>query len=195
MKPGAGRRTAAWGGGGLAGIAAAGLGVLLAQASSARRAIGPQRWVPPYQDGRFGPATGISIRLAIIGDSVAAGLGAGHAAETVAGVLVRWVGAATGRPVVLTNHAVVGAKSADLARQVARCLSVPPDVAIIIIGANDVTHMVPRTAAARRLHEAASALRAAGVEVVVGTCPDLGTVRPVGPPLQWVARRRSRALA
>lgn len=195
MKPSTGRRTFAWGGGGLAGIAAAAFGVLVAQATSARRTIGPQRGVPPYQDGRFGPATGISIRLAILGDSVAAGLGAGSAAETVSGVLVRWVGAATGRPVVLTNHAVIGAKSADLARQVTRCLSAPPDVAIIIIGANDVTHLVPRGAAARRLTEAISALRGAGANVVVGTCPDLGTVRPVGPPLRWVARHRSRALA
>jgi hypothetical protein len=35
----------------------------------------------------------------------------------------------------------------------------------------------------------------AGTAVVVGTCPDLGTVRPVGPPLRWVARHKSRSLA
>jgi hypothetical protein len=31
--------------------------------------------------------------------------------------------------------------------------------------------------------------------VVVGTCPDLGTIRPVQPPLRWLARRWSRQLA
>lgn len=34
-----------------------------------------------------------------------------------------------------------------------------------------------------------------GVQVVVGTCPDLGTVRPIPHPLRWVARRWSRSLA
>lgn len=195
MSPWPSRRSAALGGGGTAGALAASLGVLVAQARMARRAIGPQRGVPPYQDGRFGPTTGTSLRLAIIGDSVAAGLGAETAAETVAGALVRGVAAASHRPVSMINHAVVGARSADLERQVTRCLSARPHVAIIIIGANDVTHLVPHHLAAQRLALAIERLSAAGIKVVVGTCPDLGTVRPVGPPLRWVARELSRSLA
>jgi hypothetical protein len=39
------------------------------------------------------------------------------------------------------------------------------------------------------------ALQHAGAQVVVGTCPDLGTVEPIQPPLRWVARRLSRQLA
>jgi hypothetical protein len=31
--------------------------------------------------------------------------------------------------------------------------------------------------------------------VVVGTCPDLGTIRPLAQPLRWVTRRWSRQLA
>ncbi len=199
MSPGLSRRTAAQGaalgGTGMAGAVAASLGVLVAQALAARRAIGPQRGVPPYQDGRTGPRTGTSVRVAILGDSVAAGLGADTAADTVGGVLVRGITAATGRPVSLINHAVVGARSADLERQVVRCLAVRPHVAVIIIGANDVTHLVPRERAAEQLLLAVTTLRATGSQVVVGTCPDLGTVRPVGPPLRWVARRHSRRLA
>lgn len=188
-------RGAAWGGGGLAGAAAAAIGVMVAQGRLAKRAIGHQRWVPPYQDGRFGPATGTSIRLAVLGDSAAAGLGADVAADTVAGVLVRGVLAATGRPVTMTNHAVVGAKSSDLDQQVTRCLSARPHVAVLIIGANDVTHLVPRPVAVRHLTVALERLVGAGTQVVIGTCPDLGTVRPVGPPLRWVARELSRSLA
>jgi lysophospholipase L1-like esterase len=179
----------------MAGAIAASVGVLAAQARAVRRDIGPQRGVPPYQDGRFGPATGTSIRLAVLGDSVAAGLGADTAADTVAGVLVRAVLESSGRPVMMTNHAVVGARSADLDRQVTRCLSARPHVAVIIIGANDVTHLVPRSLAARRLETAVARLIDAGTAVVIGTCPDLGTVRPVGPPLRWVAREKSRSLA
>jgi hypothetical protein len=42
--------------------------------------------------------------------------------------------------------------------------------------------------AVRRLHEA-------GVAVLVGTCPDLGTIKPIAPPLKQVARSWSRRLA
>jgi lysophospholipase L1-like esterase len=172
-----------------------GVGLLLTQARLARRAIGMQRGVPPYQDGRYGPRTGTSIRLAVLGDSVAAGLGADDAADTMSGILVRGVHQATGRPVLMTNHAVVGARSADLERQVTRALTTRPQVAVIIIGANDLTHFIPQRTSIRHLGDAIRRLRAAGTEVIVGTCPDLGTVRPVLPPLRWVARDRSRSLA
>ncbi len=70
-----------------------------------------------------------------------------------------------------------------------------PDIAVIMIGANDVTHRMPPTESVRLLADAVRALRAAGCEVVVGTCPDLGTIEPVYQPLRWVARRLSRQLA
>ena len=31
--------------------------------------------------------------------------------------------------------------------------------------------------------------------MVVATCPDLGTIQPIQPPLRWLARRWSRQLA
>ena len=186
---------AAWSTGGVLGVAAVSAGVLAAQLAQARRLIGPQRGVPPYQDGRFGPSIGTSVRLAVLGDSVAAGLGADTAADTVAGVLVRGVGAATGRPVLMTNHAVVGAKSADLERQVTRALTTRPHVAVLIIGANDVTHLIPQRTSTRHLRAAVDRLVASGTQVIVGTCPDLGTVRPISQPLRWVGRDRSRSLA
>jgi len=64
-----------------------------------------------------------------------------------------------------------------------------------MIGANDVTHRVLPAESVRHLGEAVRRLRAAGVEVVVGTCPDLGTVQPIRHPLRLVARRWSRSLA
>ena len=47
----------------------------------------------------------------------------------------------------------------------------------------------------RHLSAAVRRLRTAGAEVVVGTCPDLGTIEPVQQPLRWLARRASRQLA
>lgn len=197
-------RAAAKGGGGAVGVGTAlvgaGIGVLVVQARLAKRAIGPRRTVPPYADGRYLPpgaetARGTSVRLAVLGDSGAAGLGADDASGTPGAILAAELAAAVGRPVVLTNTAVVGARSSDLDAQVDRVLVVRPHVAVIMIGANDVTHLVPPARSVRLLAEAVRRLRQAGVEVVVGTCPDLGTVRPLAAPLRQVARRMSRELA
>lgn len=180
---------------GLAALGAASLGVLAAQIKTVRRRIGPQRGVPPYQDGRYGPRTGTSLRLAVLGDSVAAGLGAAEVRDTIGGIVAEDLSRATNRPVSLTNHAVIGARSTDLAQQVTRALASRPHLAIIVIGANDVTHAVRPRVATAHLRDAVVRLQVEGTRVIVGTCPDLGTVRPVVPPLKWVARTRSRRLA
>jgi lysophospholipase L1-like esterase len=110
-------------------------------------------------------------------------------------VIARELAAASGRPVLLTNTAGVGAQSKDLAAQVDRILAVRPNVAVIMIGANDITHRVRPQLSVRLLGEAVARLREAGCEVVVGTCPDLGTVQPLAVPLRQYARRMSRELA
>ena len=195
---------AAKGGGGLLGvgtaIAGAAIGAAAIQARRAKRAIGPRRAAPPYADGRYLPtgwttARGTSLRLAVLGDSGAAGLGAEDAAGTPGAVLAKGLADAAQRSVVLTNVAVVGARSADLAAQVDRALAVRPHIAVVMVGANDVTHLVRPQVSARLLADAVRRLREAGAEVVVGTCPDLGTIRPLGPPLRQYARRMSRELA
>ena len=66
---------------------------------------------------------------------------------------------------------------------------------MIVIGANDVTHRVKPKDAVRHLAAAVHDLRAMGAEVIVGTCPDLGTIRPIRQPLRTLVRRMSRNLA
>ncbi|MET0839205.1 MAG: SGNH/GDSL hydrolase family protein, partial [Marmoricola sp.] len=95
----------------------------------------------------------------------------------------------------LRAFAKVGARSSDLAGQVERALPTAPDVAVVLIGVNDVTHQVLPAASVRHLVDGVTRLREAGVEVVVGTCPDLGTLQPVAPPLRQLARTWSRRLA
>ncbi|MGH3369372.1 MAG: GDSL-type esterase/lipase family protein, partial [Nocardioidaceae bacterium] len=68
-------------------------------------------------------------------------------------------------------------------------------VAVILIGGNDVTHRVLPSESVRLLEQGVRRLREAGAEVVVGTCPDLGTIEPIAPPLRQVARAWSRRLA
>ena len=73
--------------------------------------------------------------------------------------------------------------------------SYQPDVAVIVVGGNDVTHRVPVADSVRHLEEAITALQERGCVVVVGTCPDLGALRPVPQPLRLLGSRESRRLA
>ena len=186
---------AAYGGGGLGVAAGAVVGVLIAETKLARRWIGEPTAEPPTADGLYGEGDGPPVRLAMIGDSSAAGLGVHDPRETPGAVIAAGVAALADRPVQLTSVARSGARSADLDEQVTRALQAQPDVAVIMIGANDVTHRVLPSASVRLLDQAVRRLRAADVQVVVGTCPDLGTVEPIAQPLRWVARRWSRQLA
>jgi lysophospholipase L1-like esterase len=193
--------TAAYGGGiGAAGIGALGLvgfGVLKVEAKLARRIVGKVFDSAPDDDGRYGSGRGEPVELVVLGDSSAAGMGADTPQQTVGAIIANGISALSGKPVQLTNVAVIGAESSGLVDQVARALEeVPnPDVAIILIGANDVTHRIDKSIAVRHLGEAVGALRATDCEVIVGTCPDLGTIKPVAQPLRLLARRWSRDLA
>ena len=115
--------------------------------------------------------------------------------ETPGALLASGVAERADRRVYLREFAVVGAESRDLAAQVDRTLPIEPDVAVILVGANDVTHQVRPATSVRHLAESVQRLREAGVAVVVGTCPDLGTLKPIIPPLKQVARQWSRRLA
>ena len=193
--------TAAYGGGGLAaGIGALGMlgyGVLKAEAKVARRLVGQPFDGAPDDDGTYGAGLGEPVQLVVLGDSSAAGMGADHRYQTVGAIIANGVSALTGRPVHLTNCAVVGAESSGLELQLANALDqVPhPHVAVIMIGANDVTHRIDKSIAVRHLGDTVRRLRDLGTEVVVGTCPDLGTIQPIPQPLRLIGRRWSRDMA
>ena len=141
-----------------------------------------------------------SLRLVLLGDSAAIGVGVEWLSETVGGQLARLL--AEGGPdmgerhVLLSSVGVAGSRSADLATQVARALlGTKPDVAVVLIGAHDATSMRSPEEAAELLGRAVRRLREAGVQVVVGTCPDLGAIRSIAPPLRQVAGLLGRRMA
>jgi len=183
------------GGAGLVGAGSAVYALLLGQAALARHRIGPAQMAPLAADARYGGSTGEPVRLALLGDSGAAGFGVSTPEQTTGAQLARGLSQLLDRPVDLHTFAVVGAQSGDLADQVQRALLLRPHAAVIMIGANDVTHRVTPGRSVALLSEAVRTLRTADVEVVVGTCPDLGTVRPIPHPLKWIARRWSRSIA
>ncbi|MFI2211767.1 SGNH/GDSL hydrolase family protein [Streptomyces sp. NPDC020141] len=192
---------AAYGGGGIGLLGAATVGVVLAEVQLAKRSVGGGAApLPPRADGLYGLVFGRTdpMLLGMLGDSTAAGQGVRRAGQTPGALLASGLAAVAERPVEVCNVALPGAQSDDLARQTTLLLadaSRRPDVCVIMIGANDVTHRMPPTQSVRHLASAVRRLRTAGAEVVVGTCPDLGTIEPVYQPLRWLARRVSRQLA
>jgi len=146
-----------------------------------------------------GDGKGRPVRLVLLGDALALGVGVESVDETVGGQLTKML-ADAGASVHLSTVAVAGARCADLATQVARAQLGPrPDIAVILAGTKDATHLVRPGEAGASLATAIRRLRDAGTAVVVGTCPDLGAVRAVAPPLRqligWYGRRVARAQA
>ncbi|MFI7278129.1 SGNH/GDSL hydrolase family protein [Streptomyces sp. NPDC049879] len=196
---------AALGGGGISVLGGAAVGLLLTEVRYARRRLsGGGDREPPVADGLYGAAftdaPGPPLRLALLGDSTAAGQGVPRAGQTPGALLAAGLAAVSERPVELHNVALSGARSSDLERQVSLLLTEPgrapvPDVCVLMIGANDITGRVSPARSVKYLSEAVARLRTAGCEVVVGTCPDLGSVEPVAQPLRWLARRLCRQLA
>lgn len=148
----------------------------------------------------MGPLSAPPLRLVLLGDSAAVGVGVEWLSDTVGGQLARLV--ADGNPetgqrhVLLSSVGVAGSRSSDLSTQVARALlGVKPDVAVVLIGSHDATSVRAPEEAAGHLGQAVRRLRSAGVQVVVGTCPDLGAMRSMAPPLRQLAGLFGRRVA
>lgn len=187
---------AAYGGGGLSLLGASLYGVLATEARVARKLIGNADEEALDATGWYGHGRRSGpIRMALLGDSSAAGYGVDTVEETTGARLASGLVEAADSMVYLQSTCAVGAQTCDLAGQIDEVLASPPAVAVIMIGANDVTHRVRPAESVRLLEEGVRRLRDADVEVVVGTCPDLGTVEPIPPPLRQIARSWSRRLA
>jgi lysophospholipase L1-like esterase len=158
------------------------------------------------RSGRYQPAhqpdTDLEpLVLGIMGDSLAAGLGATSAAATPSALLGQSLADTLGRPVRVVNVSRVGAGARDLASQHQRLLKAmgpnvrTPDLVVVVTGANDVMLPFRLTAAARTLSEAVADLTRHGAHVVVATCPALGAVTALPRPARTLLHTASLRLA
>jgi lysophospholipase L1-like esterase len=129
----------------------------------------------------------MQLRLALLGDSIAWGKGAARERDRLASRLAEGL-SVRGFDVETTVFAVPGARSSGLAAQVDRALAWRPALAVVVIGANDLTHFVPPDQAAHELATAVRRLRAVRTEVVVAPAPDLSTVPHVPMALRTVVQ-------
>lgn len=181
--------------------------LLVGQATHVRTVI-PKSWdVPPRADGVYPPdggpvqrwqrGTPSDLHLMIFGDSTAAGYGC-STAEEVPGVLIaRKLAEQTGMHIRLSTKAIVGATSKGLVGQVDAMFVAgpPPDAAVIMLGANDITALNGVSQSAQRLGACVRKLRNRGAVVVVGTCPDFGVITAIPQPLRHLAHTRGSQLA
>ena len=133
------------------------------------------------------------LRLAVLGDSIGYGQGAREPDERLGPLLAAGLTDA-GFDVDLHVLAVPSSTSADLDAQVRRAEPLRPDLAVVVIGANDLARFVPPADAARALRSAVAGLQATGADVVVVSAPDMSVVPFVPPALRPLVQAACSAL-
>ena len=129
---------------------------------------------PLVLDGLFGRADARPLRLVVLGDSTAAGIGVDDPADAYPALLARRLAAAADRRVELTALGIAGARVADVATEQAPAAArLDPDLVFVGIGANDVTHLTSLSDVRSGIAAAIDALSEAGATVVVAGPPDM----------------------
>lgn len=135
-----------------------------------------------------------TLRFRVLGDSLAAGVGCTRVDQGIGYLLADRLRAA-GHRVELTVHAVPGAQSADLTPQVRAATRAGVDLALVVIGANDLTRFTPPAVGAGLLHDAVADLTIAGARTVAVTAPDLAVLAHVPVAFREIVSQASRFYA
>jgi lysophospholipase L1-like esterase len=142
--------------------------------------------------GSFGPRDGTPLRFTVLGDSTAAGLGAGSPEHAYATVLSERLGE-RGWRVELTAFGLSGARVADVLNdQVPRAIETDPDLVFVGIGANDATHLTSLGDVERDMGRLLDDLSETNATLVVAGPPDMRAdawLEPLRSIVGWRGRR------
>lgn len=135
-----------------------------------------------------------ALTYLVMGDSTAAGWGAGTLAATYPYLIAQSV-ARRGFRVHVVNVAKGGATLREVrVNQLLALNRVRPNLVTLSVGANDATHFTALDAYARDLQAVMSALHnSAAQEVLVANTPDMWLAPALPLPLAWAVARRARA--
>lgn len=170
----------------------AALPLLMVQARKVRRdaLILPEPEGP--RAGVFGDGT--VLRLLILGDSSAAGVGVDHQDQALSGQLVQ----------ALSDHyrvewqllARTGATTADALQMLQAAPSGPIDAAVIALGVNDVTGMIPLPRWLSQQQAIVTHLKQAhGARIIcTSALPPMGHFPLLPNPLRWVLGKQAQRL-
>ena len=142
------------------------------------------------REGRIGE--GPPLRLLIIGDSSAAGVGVADQADAVAGQISRALSA--GLCVEWQLIASTGATTPSTVERLRHETLPPADIALIILGVNDVTRGGPMAGWLRSHANLRDMLRnrCGARHLYVSQIPPLGAFRLLPNPLRWLLGRRAK---
>lgn len=122
-------------------------------------------------------ADGQPVVLWALGDSGMAGVGVTNVHEALPVQIAVRVAAAIGRPVHLVSSAQPGARTRDVATHQLSA-DVRPDVVVLLVGTNDVTHMTPVRQLVAETTDLLERLDQTGAPVM-GGLPAFGAMRAV----------------
>lgn len=161
--------------------------LLVAQAVATRR----RAPVLPEADGprRGSVGAGAPLRVLIVGDSSGAGVGVKTQDDALAGHLTRTLAALVPRRIDWALHAKSGITTAQALALLQAEPPAPADVAVVVLGVNDVVGQVPSASAVRQRAALADWLRehAAVRHVVFAPLPPMHRFPLLPQPLRWIA--------
>ena len=144
----------------------------------------------PRTAERFG-TSGPKLKFVVLGDSTSIGQGAQYE-QGIARGSARYL--ARSHQVELTNLGVSGARVADVrSEQLAKAVKFQPDLVLIAIGANDVTHYTRLGSVRTNVAAIITQLQTANsqVQIILTGSPAMGSVARFAPPTQWLAGKRT----
>jgi lysophospholipase L1-like esterase len=170
--------------------------VLMAQGRRVRRTTPRLPEAPGPTTGEVG-GEGPPVRLLVLGESTAAGVGAASHQEGLAGQVARALAAAAGRPVrwrVLGRNGATAASTRETL--LARAPDVAADVAVVALGVNDTLrlHGPSRWTADLRALIGDVRARCGPVPVVLAAVPPMGRFPGLPQPLRGVLGLRAAVL-
>ncbi len=167
---------------------------LLAAALVGCRASRPEPLRAPGHATSTTLGSGTPLLYLVLGDSTAAGVGADYEQ----GIVLETAGhLARSRRVEVVNLAVSGARFRDvLSEQLPRARGIKPDLVLLDVGANDVTHLTSSRSVRRDLEEILRSLLAANCEarIVLTGAPDMGSPPRIPFFLRGIAALRARSV-
>jgi lysophospholipase L1-like esterase len=154
----------------------------------------------PRLEGAAGPTSGSvgsgkKIRLAAIGDSIIAGVGAGSVIEALPGQVAVELARLLGCEVSWSSYGLIGAASAVVSRSLVPMLpSEPFDVMVLSVGVNDVTSLRTMRQWSTDLRHLLDELEAHSAEAMVALVglPSLSSFPLLPQPLRAVMGIRAR---
>lgn len=165
--------------------------VLLPQARRVRRTAlrlpepaGPREGVIGQGDAQ--------LRLLVVGDSSAAGVGVADQAQALALPLAKEVAARTGGPVAWQLVAQTGVNASEAIELVQRSGVAAADVAVIVLGVNDVTSQTSAPRFVQQLERLVALLRVR--RAVFSGLPPMHLLTAMPQPLRWYLGNYARWL-